>query len=1014
MAGIRLLQPNGVGVLNAAGDQHPSPVEVDADEICQLSFTGTSRIYRWSLSKPSDSASVLSSTGSAGPSFVPDVAGGSYSISLIDENEVEYILDIVTPTSGGGGGGGGGGTVVTTINTYADARAATYGASVPAASMLIQCRAEVDDGGNGLFAYDSEDTTTLDDDGTVLVDGEGHRFKRVFSGPVDGRWFGMVADMRAVSGITVTASSTTIGFTGTTLTAADVGKAIQIRTPNNPAAGTVATLSATALTGTVTSTIGAPEIVGAGTAFLTECWVGMHIKVGTKVGQVVSITDNTHLSTNQWNWDSSASGLSASKYGLVGTSTAFTTELFLGQGITVNGTLYTVQAIADNTHAAVWPLPGASASGLICYRNPLLAALVSSVDTGAHTAAIGSATAAVALSGSSLAAYVGTDNSAALDAAIAVVSARKLELEIPGATAPYMFFAGITPLTNASRGLSIKGNGWGSAAADAFGSPTWDSISSVVAGTILRFAKGNGLTLDDTAVHGVQLSKLALIGPGYGEDTIGYGLVDGHEGDAATIHDVCRNVMICNWGTAWRKVNSLGSLIDTCNIRGNAVGMSFYNSNGQDFVGSNEIDQNGIGVKTVGGSGCSFSKISANFQGNFVWGVYLTAVTSVKFSKCYFESNVVNGGMGNSFVYDVSAGGAIQEVTWDMCHSGDIYVMQPIGMYPTPLGTIDNIDDSTSDFAAAVVRPGWTNWKPSKHYAAVDLRYTQGGIDTLGSFTLGHMRMPNVSPVSVGAGTYTPEVTDGVLRVLLVGGNLTIAAPLVHGVGPGAFTSPAGTTPHYELEFHIRMGGAYAITWDAAFAAHNPWSDVGADSNARAVIRFRHTGGGSWECVYYTPYSAAVSTTRAVRSTPACDAAHYSLDADFKATALTAVARSIAWPIELPSGSTLNTIAVKILPVGGHGALPATMPQIKFRKYVVSTATGTVSSPTVDSSADVTAYQLTHSITMSGIAEVINNATSRYLVQFECEGDANAILGTAVLGITMTFTTTATPDIGAN
>ena len=34
--------------------------------------------------------------------------------------------------------------------------------------------------------------------------------------------------------------------------------------------------------------------------------------------------------------------------------------------------------------------------------------------------------------------------------------------------------------------------------------------------------------------------------------------------------------------------------------------------------------------------------------------------------------------------------------------------------------------------------------------------------------------------------------------------------------------------------------------------------------------------------------------------------------------------------------------------------------------------------------------------------------------EFECEGDANAILGTAVLGITMTFTTTATPDIGAN
>lgn len=194
MAGIVLSQPNGVGTLNAAGAQHPAPVDIDVGEICQLSFSGSTRIYRWTLSKPSGSASVLSSGNSAGPSFMPDVDGGSYSVSLIDSDEVEYILDIVTPTTGSGGGSGGGGSSVSVaIEDYSSVRAASFAGGSPPSTFVVMRRSDVGDGGEGTFVLLEGDTTSDDDDGILLVDSDGNRFRRVFSGAIDARWFGVVA-----------------------------------------------------------------------------------------------------------------------------------------------------------------------------------------------------------------------------------------------------------------------------------------------------------------------------------------------------------------------------------------------------------------------------------------------------------------------------------------------------------------------------------------------------------------------------------------------------------------------------------------------------------------------------------------------------------------------------------------------------------------------------------------------------------------------------------------------------
>ena len=56
-----------------------------------------------------------------------------------------------------------------------------------------------DQGKEGVFYYDAKDVTSLDNGGTVIVNGS-KRFKRMYSGPLDARWFGMKGDWNGVAG----------------------------------------------------------------------------------------------------------------------------------------------------------------------------------------------------------------------------------------------------------------------------------------------------------------------------------------------------------------------------------------------------------------------------------------------------------------------------------------------------------------------------------------------------------------------------------------------------------------------------------------------------------------------------------------------------------------------------------------------------------------------------------------------------------------------------------------------
>lgn len=86
------------------------------------------------------------------------------------------------------------GSDITRIASYAAMR--LYSGS--ATTFFIDGRTSAGDGAHGVFYYDPSDTTSADNDGTVLVGSGGKRYKRKYTGPLIPNWFGAVGDGVAI------------------------------------------------------------------------------------------------------------------------------------------------------------------------------------------------------------------------------------------------------------------------------------------------------------------------------------------------------------------------------------------------------------------------------------------------------------------------------------------------------------------------------------------------------------------------------------------------------------------------------------------------------------------------------------------------------------------------------------------------------------------------------------------------------------------------------------------------
>jgi hypothetical protein len=116
--------------------------------------------------------------------------------------------------------------------------------------------------------------------------------------------------------------------------------------------------------------------------------------------------------------------------------------------------------------------------------------------------------------------------------------------------------------------------------------------------------------------------------------------------------------------------------------------------------------------------------------------------------------------------------------------------------------------------------------------------------------------------------------------------------------------------------------------------------------------------------------------------------------------------------LDIPDGATLTAVEVWVLTAAPHVGLPASMPAVIFNQIAIETGGTSALAGETDQSADVTAFELPHRITLDANSTapltptVINNADYYYRVKVTTESSSNALAGCTILGIKATYTTT--------
>lgn len=140
-----------------------------------LKDTDSGEYYRW------DGAFPKSVPAGSTPSSTGGVGVGAW--IGVGDSALRSMLGLIDGESLIGGA------------TYAQIRTSNL------AGNQIKClgRTSNRDGGEGWFFLDSSDTTTADDDGTVLIDAAGRRWKRSYDGAKKAVWFGVIPNGTDIS-----------------------------------------------------------------------------------------------------------------------------------------------------------------------------------------------------------------------------------------------------------------------------------------------------------------------------------------------------------------------------------------------------------------------------------------------------------------------------------------------------------------------------------------------------------------------------------------------------------------------------------------------------------------------------------------------------------------------------------------------------------------------------------------------------------------------------------------------
>lgn len=173
------------------------------------------------------------------------------------------------------------------------------------------------DGGGGTFVWDDGCKLKANDGTIFAVSGRmWGRWRRIYSGPVDVRWFGGVDDVRVFRDARILSGSANLTFSG--VTTSDVNKTVVLigGAANHPS-------------GTVSTVAGSRVLMGHGTSFEDDLWLGPDATIDIN-GESYHTSD-----------DLSGVANCNTGYLLTGTGTQFTTELYVGAVIGLrSGTLH--------------------------------------------------------------------------------------------------------------------------------------------------------------------------------------------------------------------------------------------------------------------------------------------------------------------------------------------------------------------------------------------------------------------------------------------------------------------------------------------------------------------------------------------------------------------------------------------------------------------------------------------------------------------------------------------------
>jgi hypothetical protein len=95
--------------------------------------------------------------------------------------------------------------------------------------------------------------------------------------------------------------------------------------------------------------------------------------------------------------------------------------------------------------------------------------------------------------------------------------------------------------------------------------------------------------------------------------------------------------------------------------------------------------------------------------------------------------------------------------------------------------------------------------------------------------------------------------------------------------------------------------------------------------------------------------------------------------------------------LDLPHGATLTGVSVYVDPANGHGSVPTVTLLVK--KMTQSTGSDATIASQVDTSGSAGAYDAVHTISVTGMTEVVDNTVNRYFAAVSADDPiANFVL----------------------